>query len=130
MKRRKPLQTKKGLVSRAPLVVRSALKAKNGLTARTKLKPRSDRMKKIYEERRPFVEEMLKNFPVCQIYWDEECFEVAVDVHEVKARSVGGKIVGDDPSNYKTVCRYCHTMIGLYPKIAQQRGFIKWSWEE
>ena len=130
MKRRKPLQTKKGLVSRAPLVIRSALKAKSGLTAHKALKPRSDRMKKIYEERRTFVEEMLKKFPVCQVYWNEECFGVAVDVHEVKARSAGGKIVGDSPNNYKTVCRYCHTMIGQYPQEAWRRGFVKWSWEE
>lgn len=86
-------------------------------------------MQKIYEERRPFVETMLSDSPVCRVHWDDNCFEIAVDVHEIKPRSAGGKIVGGDPSNYITVCRYCHIQIDLYPEEAHRRGFRKWSWE-
>jgi thymidine kinase len=87
-------------------------------------------MEEIYKERRPFVAEFLANNPRCEIFWDSNCTQRSVDVHEVIARGVGGDIVGGDLSNYKAVCRYCHTMITNNPKEAQERGFIKWSWEK
>ena len=129
MIRRKPLKAKKGLQSRSPFLAKSPLKAKTGLTAKTPLKPRSKRMAKIYEERRPLVEKLLKQNPRCQIIWDSECTSLSVDVHEIKARSAGGKIVGNE-SNYLTACRYCHMMATDHPKEAHERGFVKWSWEE
>ena len=129
MKRNKPLQTRKALVTRAPLRAKSALESKKGPTTKKSLRARSKKMNKIYEERRVLVAEMVDAFPLCQVYWDENCFETAVDVHEVKPRSAGGKIVGDDPSNYITVCRYCHMQIDMYPEEAHSRGFRKWSWE-
>jgi len=86
-------------------------------------------MEEIYKERRPFVREFLEQNPRCQIFWDPNCTLKSVDVHEVIARGVGGDIVGGDLDNYKAVCRYCHTMITNNPKEAQERGFIKWSWE-
>jgi len=87
-------------------------------------------MEEIYKERRPFVIEFLANNPRCQIFWDPSCTHKAVDVHEVIARGVGGDIVGGDIDNYRAACRYCHTMITNNPKEAEERGFIKWSWDK
>jgi hypothetical protein len=129
MIRRKPLKTNKGLASKKPLIAKTPLKAKTGLTATKSLKSRSKRMVKIYARRRPLVEQLLKERSVCESYWDENCTKVPVDVHEIKARSAGGKIVDDNLSNYLVVCRYCHGMITTHPKEAHARGLIKWSWE-
>jgi len=130
MIRRKPLKAKRGLQTRSPLTAKSSLKAKKGLTATKSLRPRSKRMEEIYKKRRPLVEDLLKRYPNCQIVWDARCSGASVDVHEVKARSVGGKIVDDDLSNYLTACRHCHMMATDHPKEAHDRGFIKWSWEQ
>lgn len=124
MIRRKPLQSKKGLETRTPL------KAKTGLTTRKTLQPRSKKMRAIYKERAPFVADFLSSNPKCMAHWDENCFEFAADVHEIKPRSAGGKIVGDDLTNYLPVCRYCHDMIGRYPEEAHRRGLRKWSWDD
>jgi len=122
--RRKPLKAKKGLTQKTPL------KTKTELTTRKTLQPRSKKMREIYRERIPFVAQFLLQNPKCGVYWDNNCFEWAADVHEIKPRSAGGKIVGDDPSNYMAVCRYCHDMIGRHPEEAHRRGFRKWSWED
>jgi hypothetical protein len=128
--KRSPLQRKTALTSSTPLRSKAPLKAKRGLTTRQRLRPRSKKMEEIYKERRPFVERFLSENPKCQVHWDENCFEWSKDVHEIKPRSAGGKIVGGDDKEYLAVCRYCHTMIDLHPQEAHDRGYRKWSWEE
>ena len=121
--KRSPLKRKTTLASKTPI------KAKTRLVTKTRLRPRSKKMEKIYEERRPFVEQFLRENPKCQAYWDENCFEWSSDVHEILPRSAGGLIVGGDLANYLAVCRYCHTMIDMHPEEAHRRGLRKWSWE-
>jgi hypothetical protein len=121
--KRSPLRRGKGLATRTPL------KAKKGLETRTALKPRSKKLKELYKERVPFVIDFLQKHPYCQAYWDDNCFEIATDVHEVKPRSAGGAIVGDDDGQFMALCRYCHIMITENPEEAHRRGYRKWSWE-
>ena len=124
------MERRKHLVARTGLQRGKVLKSKTGLTTKKSLQPRSVKMKKTYEARRPFVAEFLKKYPVCQAYWDKKCFITSVDVHEILPRGVGGKIVDEDESNFMAVCRYCHTMITDNPKEAHERGLRKWSWEK
>jgi hypothetical protein len=121
--KRSPLKRGKGLTAKTPL------KTKKGLETRSALKPRSKKMKERYKERVPFVIEFLKKHPKCQAHWNNNCFEWAADVHEVKPRSAGGKIVGADDGQFMAVCRYCHQMITENPEEAHERGYRKWSWE-
>jgi len=86
-------------------------------------------MQKIYVERRKLVDRLLNERPICEARWDAGCNRAAVDVHEIKRRSGGGKIVGGDDSDYLCVCRYCHNQIECNPQIAHDRGFRLWSWE-
>jgi hypothetical protein len=123
MERRKALQARKGL-SRG-----NGLKARTGLRATKSLQPRSAKMKKIYKDRAPFVKKFLALHPKCEARWDENCYTISTDVHEVLPRGVGGKIVDDNWDNFMAVCRYCHTMITDNPKEAHKRGLRKWSWE-
>ena len=124
MERRKPLIARQGLKRN------KGLNSNTGLTTRKSLQPRSVKMKKLYEARRPFVAKFLKKHPVCQAYWDDQCTITSVDVHEIIPRGVGGKIVDGDKSNFMAVCRYCHTMITDNPKKAHEKGLRKWSWEK
>lgn len=130
MERRKPLKSKKGLISRTTIHARTTLKSKKGLKATKSLQPRSEKMKKIYEKRSKFVERFLREHPNCNAKWDSKCTGRSVDVHEILPRGVGGKIIDSDESNFMAVCRYCHTMITDNPKEAHERGLRKWSWEE
>lgn len=87
---------------------------------RSRLKPRSKKMSKIYVERRKLVAKMLKEQPHCSANIDGVCSAIAVDVHELLARSQGGSIL--DPENCVTVCRPCHTWIGDNPARATALG--------
>ena len=128
--KRSPLKRGKTLGAKTPLRARTPLKTTKGLETRSVLKPRSKKMKERYKERVPFVKEFLEKHPKCQAYWNSNCFEWATDVHEVKSRSAGGSIVGEDNGQFMAVCRYCHTMITENPTEAHRRGFRKWSWED
>lgn len=117
MKRRKPLQQK------TPL-------KRSG-----KLNQRSAKTKKIYEERRPLVERLLSERPLCEAcpvfaQHDEKTTYVrnpSVDIHEIVRRSQGGSIL--EESNLLAVCRSCHRRIGDYPALAFSLGLAKRSWE-
>jgi 5-methylcytosine-specific restriction endonuclease McrA len=47
--------------------------------------------------------------PLCEI-----CGDVAVDIHHIKARGMGGDPSGksDDINNLMALCRYCHDKYG------------------
>lgn len=117
MKRRKPLQQK------TPL-------KRSG-----KLNQRSAKTKKVYEERRPLVQRLLQERPVCEacrvfaVHDGKVTYvsNASVDIHEIVRRSQGGSILEED--NLMAVCRPCHRRIGDYPALAFSLGLAKRSWE-
>jgi hypothetical protein len=86
-------------------------------------------MQKIYVERRRLVAQLLDERQFCEAQWDDNCQQIAVDVHEILPRSQGGQIVGGDDSEYLAVCRLCHDQIETHPQESHERGFRRWSWE-
>ena len=88
------------------------------------MRARSKKRQALYEaERIPLVKRLLEERPVCQ-----RCFrQRSTDVHEVKTRARGGSIT--DESNLVCLCRPCHDLITRDPKTAQERGWVKNSWE-
>jgi len=129
MKRKKPLKAK------TPLKRTESLKT-GSLKRGGKINHRSEKMKKTYEQRRPFVEKVLSENPYCQACGvfakhDGKVTFVqnkSVDVHELVRRSQGGSIL--DESNVIAVCRPCHQRIGNYPELAINLGLSKHSWEK
>ena len=124
------------LPRRKPLKAKTQLKTKTPLRAKTTLNKRSKKMKKIYEERRPFVERILKERPLCEACRVFAAHDGKVtynqhmsrDVHEIVRRSQGGSIL--DESNVLAVCRPCHIRIGNFPELAFNLGLAKRSWEK
>lgn len=94
------------------------------IVRRTRLRHRSKKMEAIYEERRPLVERLLKERPVCEV---ADCARQSVDVHEVHTRGRGGSIL--DEANCMTVCRRCHRQITDNPAWAHENGYVIHSWE-
>lgn len=108
------------------------------------LRARSKRTAEVYagtedqEGRRAFVERILRQRPFCQAgtlirsWWRDQpgltwaagdgCggTALAVDVHEILARSAGGSILDED--NVLAVCRGCHEWIGRRPVAALELG--------
>ena len=95
-------------------------------------------MERAYRERRKIVADMLDNSggdnwcqPCALIYAVDSkhrCGLYVVDAHEIKTRGRGGSIV--NPDNIIAICRPGHEWIGRYPKIAQEIGLTKWSYED
>ena len=84
---------------------------------------RSRKMEAIYRKRRPLVERMLAENPMCQ-----RCMiRPSTDVHEIKSRARGGSILNE--SNCVALCRTCHDWITENPARAKQEGWLKNSWE-
>lgn len=84
-------------------------------------------MAKFYEEERiPFVVKFLSEHPTCEARL-RGCGGESVDVDEIKLRSQGGALVpvGDDDSNFRAVCRSCHTLITIRDQEAKEKGFVK-----
>lgn len=81
-------------------------------------------MERVYAyERRPLVQKLLSERPVCQ-----RCKkQVSQDIHELKSRARGGSIT--DIDNLVAICRDCHRWITDNPKAAAQTGWLKHSWE-
>lgn len=123
MKRKKPLQAKKGLQQKTPL--------KRG----GKPNYRSAKTSKKYEERRPLVERLLKERPYCEacpVFAEHDgvvtyARHPSRDIHEIVRRSQGGSIL--DEANLLAVCRGCHRRIGDYPALAFSLGLAKHGWE-
>jgi hypothetical protein len=114
---------------RKPLKSSTPLKAKKGLNKR------SSKMKSTYEKRRPFVEKILKERPLCEackvfaVHDNKATYNhhMSKDVHEIVRRSQGGSIL--DENNVLAVCRPCHIRIGNYPQLAFDLGLAKHGWE-
>ena len=98
-------------------------------------KKRSKKQDALYKERRPFVERILKERPLCEacrVFASHDGKSVfnhhlSKDVHEIVRRSQGGSII--DEENVLAVCRPCHIRIGNYPELAFQLGLAKHGWE-
>jgi 5-methylcytosine-specific restriction endonuclease McrA len=112
------------------------LQAKTNLKRSGNIRKRSKKMSAKYEERKPFVEKILRERPLC-----EACKVFALhdgkaiynqhmsrDVHEIIRRSQGGSIL--DEENVLAVCRPCHIRIGNYPALAFELGLAKHGWEK
>ncbi len=120
---------------RKPLKSKTPLKAKTGLKSTKGLNKRSKKMESAYEKRRPFVEKILKERPLCEAckvfasHDGKATFNhhMSRDVHEIVRRSQGGSIL--DESNVLAVCRPCHIRIGNYPQLAFDLGLAKHGWE-
>lgn len=116
--KRTPLNRGKGLESSGKPLERTG-----------RIKPRSDRTQKRYEEERiPFVKRILSERP-----WCEACLirglprNRSVDVHEILTRGRSGGVFGDDwldETNVLAVCRPCHMWIDEHPKESLQLGLL------
>lgn len=112
------------------------LQNKTPLPKQTKpINKRSKKMKAVYDERRPFVEKILRERPLCEAcrvfaaHDNKTVFNnhMSRDVHEIIRRSQGGSIL--DEANVLAVCRPCHIRIGNYPQLAFDLGLAKHGWE-
>lgn len=75
-------------------------------------------MKKLYEERRPIVEELLTKH--CQF---PDCTKPSDDVHEILTRGRGGSIV--DRDNLIPLCRAHHEWVTAHPVEAEELGLVR-----
>lgn len=84
---------------------------------------RSRKREALYRKRRPLVEQLLAEFPICQ-----RCgTNPSQDIHEVVTRARGGSIL--DRKNLRAICRSCHTFITTHPAQAEAEGLMAHSWE-
>ena len=84
---------------------------------------RSKKREAIYRKRRPLVEQLLAERPIC-----ERCAtNPSTEIHEVVTRARGGSIL--DPANCRALCRLCHFHITTHPKQAHEEGLMAHSWE-
>lgn len=133
---------------KAKVVVDDLLRLRDSLTdagappPKAKRKPLAPRSKKtrakydgteLVEGRRDLVARLLRERPFCETcprittVATVRCAGVAVDVHEVLARSAGGSIL--DEANCMTSCRTGHTWIGDHPKEALALGLRRSRYE-
>lgn len=97
---------------------------------------RSKKKEAEYRQRRPLVEKLLNEKPLCEAcpVFAEHDGKVTYarnrssDVHEIVRRSQGGSIL--DESNLLCVCRPCHNRIGNYPQLAFDLGLAEHGWKE
>lgn len=110
-------------------------KRKKGMKRTGRLRPRSEKTQKRYEEERiPFVREMLERYPVCYVCERPE-LDVPVkgtwwadDVNEIRPRGRTGGVHGDDwlkEENIHTLCRIHHTWVTDNPGPAALRGLVE-----
>ncbi len=126
MERRKQLQRKTPLKQSGNGLSRASA---NNLK-RTPLKPRSDKMTKLYRTQRvPLVKEWLSISQVCEvgpkiraIKPDHPKCKPATCLHELKKRSAGGSIT--DPRNLLRSCIFCNGYIEDWPDLAWQAGLV------
>lgn len=100
------------------------------------MKHRSKKKEAEYRLRRPLVEKMLAERPLCEAckvfathdgYGSIFIHRQSQDIHELVRRSQGGSILDED--NLMAVCRPCHTRIGNHPQLAFDLGLAKHAWD-
>jgi 5-methylcytosine-specific restriction endonuclease McrA len=100
------------------------------------MRHRSKKKEAEYRLRRPLVEKMLEERPMCEacpVFAENDGLVTyqrnrSVDVHEIVRRSQGGSIL--DEENLMCVCRPCHFRIGNYPQLAFDLGLAKHAYDE
>jgi 5-methylcytosine-specific restriction endonuclease McrA len=100
------------------------------------MRHRSKKKEAEYKLRRPLVEKMLEERPMCEacpVFAKNDGLVTyqrnrSVDVHEIVRRSQGGSIL--DEENLMCVCRPCHSRIGNYPQLAFDLGLAKHAYDE
>ena len=93
------------------------------LARRLGLKHRSEKRTLLYEQRRPFVERVLREHPNCE---RSGCTRQSSVVHEPLTRARGGSIL--DENNVKALCHPCHVWVHDHPKEAELLGLLVHSW--
>lgn len=114
---------------------------------RKALPARSAKRLAIAEERRAFVERILRERPTCEglghlraivntlgeddrkVVVDamRDCTWRSTEVHEVLSRARGGSIVDDD--NVLALDHYCHAWVTTHPRLASMAGLLKSRWQ-
>lgn len=107
------------LMKRTPLKSRSQLRSSSVLRS-SPLRKRSAKTTAIYKARRPLVERLLTERPVCEF---PGCSRGSVDVHEVLSRGRGGSIL--DEGNLRCLCRECHIWVTDHPREAEEIGLLE-----
>lgn len=100
------------------------------------MRHRSKKKEAEYRQRRPLVEKLLNEKPLCEacpVFAEYDglatyIINKSVDIHELIRRSQGGSIL--DEENLIAVCRKCHNRIGNYPALAFELGLAKHAWDE
>ena len=118
--KRTPLQQGVGL-SRG-----EGLKKGPPLVSNKRLPQRSKKTAEFYvKERIPFVIKFLAEHPWCEARL-RGCQGESVDVDEIRPRSRGGNLVpvDGDESNFRAVCRTCHTLITDRDPEAEEKGLL------
>ena len=91
-----------------------------------RLPQRSKKTAEFYEnERIPFVIKFIAENPYCQARL-RGCQGKSVDVDEIRLRSLGGNLVpvDGDESNFRAVCRTCHSLITDRDPEAEEKGLL------
>lgn len=99
------------------------------------MRHRSKKREAEYRLRRPLVERLLGERPLCEacpVFAEHDGAvtyrrNASCDIHEIIRRSQGGSIL--DEENLLAVCRPCHRRIGNYPQLAFDLGLAKRGWE-
>lgn len=137
MLRRTPLKSgNKPLARKTELKQTPLARGESKLDRSSKIKPRSKKTAKVYEERRPLVARLLAERPACEacpVFAAHDgkvtyALGASCDVHELVRRSQGGSIL--DEANLMCVCRTCHTRIGDHPQLAFDLGLARHAWDE
>jgi len=118
--KRTPLQLGVGL-SRG-----KELKKGPPLESNSRLPQRSKKTAEFYaKERIPFVIKFLADHPMCAANL-RGCQGESVDVDEILPRSLGGNVVpiDENDSNFRAVCRVCHTLITDRDPEAEKKGLL------
>jgi hypothetical protein len=92
------------------------------ITKSYKIKPKSEKRKKLdsdYSKKRKIF---LENKPLCEAHILGICTQISTDVHHMKGRT-GDLYLNEE--FWLSVCRSCHQYIETHPNEAKEMGFSK-----
>lgn len=98
------------------------------------MRHRSKKKEAEYRLRRPLVERLLQERPLCEacailaVYQEKSVYVLrnSQDIHEIMPRSAGGSIL--DEKNLLALCRPCHTFVTTHPLEAGNMGLHLPGW--
>ena len=65
------------------------------------------------------------NYTKADIILCEWCSAVAVDVHHISRKGMGGSKKKDYPENLIALCRHCHNRAHIYPEFNRKLKLLK-----